>query len=165
MSGERASIWPPVLVAAVATFAVASVGGALTELGPWYESLQKPSWQPPRWAFPVVWTAIFTLAAAAAVLAWRGASTAARRKAIVGLFALNGALNLLWSALFFQLQRPDWALIENVALWFSVASLIIGAAPASRAAVWLLAPYLVWVTIAGYLNYTVVQLNAPFPGI
>ncbi len=164
MTGERRQTWAPFLVAALATIAVAAVGNVLTDLGPWYQALEKPSWQPPRWAFPLAWTTIFTLAAGAAALAWRGASTGARRAAIVGFFAINGALNILWSALFFQLQRPDWALIENVFLWLSVASLIVVVARASRAAVWLLVPYLAWVTVAGYLNFTVVRLNEPFPG-
>jgi tryptophan-rich sensory protein len=69
---------------------------------------------------------------------------------------------MLWTPLFFNLRRPDWALIEVVFLWLSVAALIIGLAPYSSQASWLLVPYLLWVSFAGYLTLKIVRLNRPF---
>ena len=84
------------------------------------------------------------------------------RRRIIGLFALNGFLNILWSDLFFRLHRPDWALAEVGFLWLSILLLIVTVAPASRKAAWLLAPYLAWVAFAAVLNAAVVRLNYPF---
>ena len=141
---------------------VLGLGGALTRLGPWYEDLRKPAWQPPGWLFGPAWTTIGVLTACSAVLAWRGAETRADRTRVIGLFAANGVLNVLWSALFFNRRRPDWALAEVGPLWLSIAALIAGLAPLSRRASWLLAPYLAWVSFASVLNFKIVQLNRPF---
>jgi tryptophan-rich sensory protein len=81
---------------------------------------------------------------------------------VVSLFALNLALNVLWSVLFFALRRPDWALAEVVALWMSIAVLIGVLARHPRSGAWLLAPYLAWVSFAAVLNLAIVRLNAPF---
>ena len=77
------------------------------------------------------------------------------------LFALDGLLNLLWSLLFFRLQRPEWALAEIGFLWASIVLLMVVLGRYPRAAA-LLAPYLVWVTIAVTLNFAVARLNGPF---
>ena len=138
------------------------MGGLLTEIGPWYQGLKKPSWQPPDWLFGPVWTVIFGLTATAGLDAWRRASDGASRRWIMLLFALNALLNVSWTVLFFQLKRPDWALAEVVALWLSVLALIVVTSRFSSRAPWLLAPYLAWVAFAGFLNWTVVRLNAPF---
>lgn len=81
---------------------------------------------------------------------------------MVLLFVLNIAFNLLWSLLFFRLQRPDWALFEVPLLWLSIAALMAGLAPLTRTAAWLLLPYLGWVSFAALLNLAIVRLNAPF---
>lgn len=152
----------PIAVAAAAAFFVAVLGGTITDLGPWYQSLRKPDWQPPDQAFGIIWTAIFALAAAAAVITWRRAPKGAEREWLLGLFALNGFLNVLWSLLFFRLQRPDWALIEVAALWLSIVALMIFTARHARWASVLLIPYLIWVSLASVLNFDVVRLNGPF---
>ncbi|MCU0837414.1 MAG: tryptophan-rich sensory protein [Rhodospirillales bacterium] len=162
MTEAAPPLWTPILVAAIVTFAVAALGSALTDIGPWYYALKKPSWQPPDWLFPVGWTIIFTLTATAAVLSWRAAYGTPLSAWIVVLFAFNGVLNALWSALFFRLQRPDWALIEVVLLWLSIVALIAVTALVSRTAAVLLLPYLLWVTFASALNTAVVRMNAPF---
>ncbi len=150
------------LVAAASALAVGAVGGTLTRIGPWYRALKKPGWTPPDPAFGVIWTAIFALAAIAGVLAWRGARNPVGREWLIGLFALNGFFNVLWSLLFFTLERPDWALAEVGALWLSILALIVFSWRLSRAASLLLTPYLVWVSIAMLLNLDIVHLNGPF---
>ncbi len=155
--------WIAPLVAAASAFAVASLGGALTDLGPWYLALKKPWWQPPGVAFPIMWTLIFTLTAIAGVLAWRAAETFAARRASIGLFGVNSVLNVAWSGLFFTLQRPDWALVEAVALWASILALILFIRRLHRGAAGLLLPYILWVSIAVALNYEVARLNGYLP--
>ena len=151
-----------VLVAALAAATVAVLGGTMTDLGPWYQALAKPAWQPPGPAFGIIWTIVFALAAASGVEAWRRRSSRSTREWIIGLFSLNGFLNVFWSLLFFRLRHPDWALIEVVGLWLSVALLIVFLARFSWTSSLLLAPYLIWVSIAAVLNYEVVQLNPQF---
>lgn len=154
--------WPPYAVAGLIAAAVAAAGGGVTILGPWYYGLEQPAWKPPDWAFGPAWTVIFALIAVAAAKAWNGATDSGGRTWVIAAFVFNGALNFLWSLLFFYLQRPDWALAEVVLLWLSIVVLIVVAARHSRAAGWLLAPYLLWVTFAAALNWAVVELNGPF---
>jgi tryptophan-rich sensory protein len=155
--------WPAALVAAGAALAVAVAGGVMTEIGAWYESLRFPPWKPPNWAFGPIWTVILVLAAVSGMLAW-GAASGVERGILVGLFAVNAVLNVLWNVLFFRWRRPDWALVETAFLWLSILALIVFIWPLSPLASLLLAPYLIWVTIAAALNRAIVRLNAPFAG-
>jgi translocator protein len=152
----------PGVVAAVIVVLMLGVGAWMTTVGPWYRDLRKPAWNPPDWIFGPAWTVILALAAWAGVSAWTNASSAADRYRILALFGINVVLHMLWSPLFFNLRRPDWALIEIPFLWLSIVTLIFGLAPLSSAAGWLLAPYLLWVTFAAFLNLTIVRMNGPF---
>ncbi len=159
---SRSRLWVPVLTAGCAALLVATVGATMTDIGPWYQSLNKPSWQPPDWLFGPAWTIIFAFAAMAGVAAWRNAPSDRDREWVIVLFAINGILNVLWSALFFRLHRPDWALIEVAFLWLSILIPMIVFLRYSKLASALLLPYLAWVTFAGILNLEVVRLNGPF---
>ena len=161
MSGVFAHWWV-IGIAFGAAFLVALTGGLATRIGAWYYSLRKPSWQPPDWLFGPAWTVIFILAALSGIAGWRATTHGAAAALMLGLYAVNGALNILWSVLFFSLRRPDLALREVGLLWLSVAALMVFLAAHAGAAWLLLLPYLLWVGFAGYLNYTIVRLNAPF---
>jgi translocator protein len=152
----------PIGVAALAAIAVAVAGGLATQLGPWYHQLAKPTWQPPDWLFGPVWTVVFALTALSGARAWWGIPPGTDRQIVIVLFAVNGLLNVLWSVLFFTLRRPDWALIEVAFLWLSILALIVTIGRYSPMGAWLLAPYLVWVSFASVLNWTIVRLNGPF---
>ena len=152
----------PVLVAGGAAVLVSVLGATVTQIGPWYRALAKPDWNPPDFAFPIAWTVIYAFTAVAGAIAWRHAPTSAAREWLIGLFALNGFLNIMWSLLFFRMQRPDWALAEVVLLWLSILLLVIVTARYARTAALLLAPYLVWVAFAAVLNLAVVRLNPAF---
>ena len=158
---SRAWVFPVIVAGVVATM-IALVGSTITDIGPWYHGLRQPRWAPPDALYGIAWTAIYAVTAIAGVTAWLATPTQREREWLIGLVALNGFLNVLWSLLFFQLHRPDWALIEVVFLWLSVAALIILFWRSSVTAAILLIPYLLWVTFAGYLNMTVAQLNGPF---
>jgi benzodiazapine receptor len=134
------------------------VGGLMTPRADWYARLRKPAWQPPGWAFGPGWTIILGLAAWAAVRAWNAGDAAQQRDVLI-LFGVNGLFHLLWSPLFFKLQRPDWALIEVPFLWASVLAMVIGLWPIDSLAALLILPYLAWVAFAASLNWKVVDLN------
>jgi benzodiazapine receptor len=166
MSRSRtARLWKPIAVAAGSALCLALLGALMTDLGPWYSDLNQPGWKPPDAVFGPIWTAIFGLAAAAGVIGWRHAPSRIERDRMLVLFALNSFLNVFWSLLYFRLHRPDWALIEVAFLWLSVLVLMLRVARFSKLAAGLLLPYLLWVTIAGVLNWETVKLNGPFgPG-
>ncbi|WP_416832334.1 MAG: TspO/MBR family protein [Erythrobacter sp.] len=152
----------PAIVAAIAAAIVAVLGATITDLGPWYQGLAKPSWNPPDWVFPIGWTLIYALNTAAIVSAWRAAPTPRVSDTVIGLFALNAFLNITWSMIFFRIQRPDWAFIEVLLLWLSILALIMYSWRVSKSAALLFLPYLFWVTFAAALNLAVVDLNGPF---
>jgi translocator protein len=152
----------PIAVGAAAAVLVAAAGMTITELGPWYKALKQPAWAPPDWAFGVIWTIIFSLTTIAGVSAWRRVPDERAGEALIGMLAFNGFLNLLWSFLFFKMQRPDWALFEVALLWLSILMLIMMTRRYAPAAALLFIPYLIWVTIAAALNYQIVMLNRPF---
>jgi translocator protein len=147
------------LVAALAACAVAGFGALITDLGPWYYHLNLPRWKPPDWLFGPAWTLIFSLAAISGYLSWTAGRRNATEARILALFTINAILNIAWSALFFRLRRPDWALLEVGLLWLSILGLIVLSARRSHLAAWLLLPYLLWVSFAGVLNLSVVRLN------
>jgi translocator protein len=105
---------------------------------------------------------IFFLTATSGVLAWEQAPDDGARVWLLALFLINAVLNIAWSPLFFKLRRPDWALVEGGFLWLSVLSLIIAVGAISTFAGALLVPYLLWVSFASYLTWTIVELNKPF---
>jgi translocator protein len=152
----------PIIIAAIVTVIVLGVGGATTTVGPWYRGLRKPAWNPPDWIFGPAWTVILSLAAWSGVLGWTHAATVGQQLRVAILFSVNILLHMLWSPLFFNFRRPDWALVEVPFLWLSIAALIIGLAPLSSVAAWLLLPYLLWVSFAAFLNLCIVRMNAPF---
>jgi tryptophan-rich sensory protein len=156
-----ASLWVGLGAAAV----VAGSGAVTTSVGPWYRALRKPWFNPPDWVFGPAWTTILALQGWSASLAWdASAGQPGLRARVLTLFLVNVALHVAWSPLFFRFRRPDWALIEVVFLWLSLAALIVGLAPISPLAAWLIAPYLVWVSFASFLNLTIVRMNRPFGG-
>jgi translocator protein len=150
-----------IAIATAGVAVVAVAGGVMTDVGDWYESLTFPRLRPPNWLFGPAWTVIFVLIAASGVIAWEHAESADRAR-LIALFAINGVLNVLWSPLFFKLRRPDWAFYELIPFWLSVLALVLELSRISTVAGWLIAPYLVWVSFAGWLNWHIVQLNKPF---
>ena len=137
-------------------------GGLATPIGAWYRDLRKPRLQPPNWLFGPAWTIILGLCAWSASIAWESTSDPAAHRAIIIVFAVNALCHALWSPLFFKARRPDWALIEVVFLWTSIVMLLIVLWPISQKAALLNLPYLLWVSFASWLNWTIVKLNGPF---
>ena len=162
MSRRHVHLIVPSISFALAALVLAGAGGLLTDIGPWYKNLRKSRLQPPDWLFGPAWTVILTLWAVTGVLAWRGAPDGAAQGRIVILFAVNFVLHLVWSPLVFKWKRPDWAMAEMPFLWLSIVAMIIVLSPYTPWAGWLLAPYIVWVSFAAWINWAIVRLNGPF---
>ena len=152
----------PVIFAVIWALVLGLGGGLLTSIGSWYRDLKKPAWQPPDWLFGPAWTVILALAAWAFVLAWNGTGSAQDRQLLIALYLINGVFHFLWSPLFFNFKRPDWALIEVPFLWASVLALCILLRQWSVLASWLIVPYFIWVSFAAILNWKITQLNGSF---
>ncbi|HEX5958691.1 MAG TPA: TspO/MBR family protein [Hyphomicrobiaceae bacterium] len=140
---------------------VAMVSGSVTypEIPTWYAALTKPSWTPPNWLFPLVWSVLYPAMAVTLWLLWDRAADTARRRAAITLFLLQLMLNAAWSPVFFGLHHPRAALIIIVLLAAAVAATIAAAWRAQRMAASLLGPYLAWVVYATTLNAGIVALN------
>lgn len=143
----------------VVCLGAAGLGSLLTTaaLRPWYADLRKPSWTPPNWLFGLVWTILFLAMAIAAWLVWRKVGLTA---APMQLFLLQLLLNVAWSALFFGLRSPGLAFAEIVMLWVAILATSIEFWRAVPAAGWLFLPYLIWVSYATALNFSIWRLNA-----
>jgi tryptophan-rich sensory protein len=145
-----------VLAALVVLTFCAPLTGLIAPPGAWYESLNKPTWNPPAWIFGPVWTLLYLMMAVAAWLAWKSMPS---WRVLIPYF-IQLALNAAWTPVFFGLQQPGWALVVIIALWLAIVQTIRGFRSTSQAAAWLLAPYLLWVSFATVLNFTLWRMNA-----
>ena len=143
-----------IAVFAALTFAAAATGG-LFPPGPWYMSLAKPSWTPPNWAFPVVWTILYVMIATAGYLVWKEQGLGVLVAVWVTQLVFNGA----WSWLMFGQKNIVLALWDAGAMWIAITAFIVLAWPVSKTAALLFVPYLVWVTTAFVLNYQIMKMN------
>ncbi len=125
----------------------------------WYAGIVKPAFNPPAWVFGPVWTTLFALMGIAAFLVWKKGLDRRDVKIALGIFLGQLVLNTLWPIIFFGLRSPGGALIEIVFLWLAILATIIAFYKISKPAAWLLVPYILWVSFAGYLNYSIWQLN------
>jgi benzodiazapine receptor len=134
---------------------VAAGSGALFSPGPWYKSLKRPSWTPPDWAFPVVWTILYVMIAIAGWLVWKAQGFGPA----LAVWGVNIVVNALWSYFMFGRKNIALALADVALLWLLTAAFIVIANSVDKTAGWLFVPYLVWVSIASALNFEVWRLN------
>ncbi|MBV0914135.1 tryptophan-rich sensory protein TspO [Anianabacter salinae] len=129
--------------------------GAMFPPGKWYRELSKPPWTPPNWLFPVAWTTLYLLIAgsAARVAILPGSGFA------LSIFALQIALNTLWTPVFFGLHRLRGGMVVLSLLWLSVVATAGAFWLLDPIAGYMLIPYIAWVTVAGALNFSVWRRN------
>lgn len=137
----------------------ASLVGVLFRPDAWYESLAKPSWNPPNWVFGPVWTTLYLLMAVAAWLVWRRWGFRYGRGPLA-LYFVQLALNAAWSPLFFGGHAIGLALADLVLLWLVLLATTMVFFHRHKLAGLLLTPYLAWITFAGALNLAIWRLNA-----
>jgi translocator protein len=146
------SVGLPLMVGAIAgIFTSSAVKG-------WYSGLIKPSFNPPNWVFAPVWTALYIMMGIAFYIVWQTKPNERLKKAIP-FYTIQLALNFSWSLVFFYLHQPGWALVNIILLWIFIAVTIYHFSKISKAAAWLLVPYILWVSFASALNWAIWQLN------
>jgi tryptophan-rich sensory protein len=121
----------------------------------WYLTLNKPSFNPPSWVFGPVWTALFILMGISLFLVWKKKVD----KKAMAFFGVQLGLNVLWSIFFFGLRNPALAFVEIIVLWSAILINIIYFYKISKPAAYLLVPYILWVSFAAVLNFTIFYLN------
>ena len=118
-----------------------------------------PPLTPPQWVFPVVWTVLYLMMGTASFLVWRSQERGYTAGAPLELYGLQLAAGLLWTVVFFSGRRYALAFFWLVLYWLLAFFTALSFAKRSRAAGWLMAPYLLWLTFAGYLNFAVWRMN------
>jgi len=123
----------------------------------WFKFLNKPFFSPPNWVFGPVWTILYIMMGISLYIVW----TTNRHvsKLTYAFFGTQLALNTVWSAVFFGLRSISGGLMIIIGLWLAIAATIRKFHQVSKLASWLLAPYLVWVSFAIVLNYSLYRLN------
>jgi tryptophan-rich sensory protein len=149
------------IIAVAAPLIVGGLSGFATSSGveTWFPTLVKPAFNPPSWVFGPVWTVLYVLMGVAAFLVWKKGTETEGVRAALTLFAVQLALNGLWSILFFGMQSPGLAFMEIIVLWLAIAATIGTFWRVTQPAAWLLLPYLAWVSFAAVLNGSIWMLN------
>ncbi len=149
----------PSIVIFTIVVGIALLGGLATDTASsWYRNLALPAWQPPSWLFAPAWGTIYLLFATSAIIV-RHRSTGAVRAGLMRLYLLNGILNLAWSYIFFQGHSPFWGGVEILAIWLTIVLLMRNGWPVSRLGALLLLPYLLWVSFATVLTWSIFAMN------
>ncbi len=125
----------------------------------WYTTLEKSSLNPPGWVFGPVWITLYFLIGVSLYIVWSKSLQGVEVKSAIKIFAVQLILNSLWSIAFFGLENPLLALGVIVLLWVMIIWNIFSFSKISKRAAWLLVPYLLWVSFASYLNYSIWALN------
>lgn len=150
------------LAAAVLVCLVAGLIGSfftVDSVGTWYASIRKPSFNPPNWVFGPVWTALYILMGVSAYLVWMKGWDRKDVRAALAVFGLQLALNALWSVIFFGAKQIFYAFAEIVFLWLGIVLTIVLFYRISKNAALLLVPYILWVSFAAFLNYSLWRMN------
>jgi len=134
-------------------------GGLLSGLtnmpGEWYQSLEKPFFNPPSWLFGPVWTTLYVMIGVAGARIWQRAP----KSGAMQLWFAQMAFNLMWSPAFFGLQNPELALAVIAGMLVTIIAFMVKARPIDRISTLLFVPYLAWVSFASVLNLSIAWLN------
>lgn len=140
---------------------VGIIGAVITmpAITTWYVGLIKPAFNPPSWIFGPVWTLLYLMIGISFFLIWNKKTKIETKQNAFIVFFIQLFLNAIWSPIFFGLKSPLVALLVIVALWISILLTIINFNKISKLASYLLIPYLLWVSFATVLNFSIWQLN------
>ena len=149
------------VISILASFAAGGIGSLFTfkSIPSWYAELKKPRYTPPNWLFGPVWTTLYIMMGISIFLVWRNGLTMNGVLLAFTLFWIQLVLNALWSIIFFGIKSKGGGVITIIVLWFLILATIIASFQVSVWAGALLIPYIVWVSIASYLNIRIWLLN------
>lgn len=128
-------------------------------MSPWFESLNKPIWNPPASVFLPVWIVLYLMMGIALGLVWNAHTEIVKEKTALCLFAIQLFLNFWWSIIFFRFHLPGWAFVELIVLIVFVLATLSEFKRINKTAGWLLIPYVCWICFAAILNAAIWYLN------
>jgi benzodiazapine receptor len=149
------------VISLVACFTAAGIGSAFTfkSIPTWYAGLKKPRYTPPNWAFGPIWSILYVMMAISVFFTWQNGLTTCNGLVAFTLFWTQLAFNIFWSIIFFGMKSRGGGVLTIVILWLLILATILTSLRVSLRAGVLLIPYIIWVTIATYLNIGVWLLN------
>lgn len=149
--------WKKLLICIAIPLVIGGLAGFLTRSGmAAFQSLNKPPLSPPGWLFPIVWTILYILMGIASYIVW----TAKRpHGAALAFYGIQLVFNFFWPILFFNLEAYLFAFIWLLSLWILILITMVLFYRIAKAAGYMLLPYLLWVSFAGYLNLFIYLLN------
>ncbi|MGD9129136.1 MAG: tryptophan-rich sensory protein [Candidatus Woesebacteria bacterium] len=158
MSLKRAKL----LIFSIFISHLAGIIGSLatsSSVSTWYPKLNKPLFNPPNWVFAPVWLTLYTLMGTSLYLIWVKGFKKKKIELTVQVFFIHLFFNSLWSVVFFGFQNLALAFLIIIILWLMIAYLIRLFWQINKKAAYLLLPYILWVSFAALLNYSIWQLN------
>lgn len=138
---------------------IVSTPFTISAIPTWYRTLNKPFFSPPNWIFGPVWTTLYLLMGISAFLIWQKGLKKKKVKEAITYFGIQLFLNFIWTFLFFGLRNPLLGLIDIVVLWIFIVLTILKFYKLSKPAAYMLIPYLLWVSFATILNFSILILN------
>ena len=152
--------WKPLLLALAIPLAVGGLASLLTRRDmEAFSQLNQPPLSPPSWLFPVVWTILYLLMGLASYLVWEKDRYDLGVRRALTTYGIQLGVNFFWSLLFFHWKLYLVSFLWLILLWGLILLTMVRFGAIRRSACWLLLPYLLWVTFAGYLNLGIYLLN------
>lgn len=124
-----------------------------------FDAVNKPPLAPPKWLFPAAWTVLYILMGIASYSVFTADAPSGKKHSALVAYAVSLAFNFLWSIIFFNLDNYLLAFVWLCALWLLIVIATVQFFGIRGTAGWLMLPYILWVSFAGYLNYGIYLLN------
>lgn len=152
--------WKPLIICLVIPLAVGGLSAFLTRDGmEAFQKLNQPPLSPPGWLFPVVWTILFLLMGIASYLVFTSKESRDAVNTALLVYGIQLVVNFFWSIFFFNLGAYLFSFFWLILLWVLILAVLLLFRRISRAAGYLMLPYLLWVSFAGYLNLAIYLIN------
>jgi tryptophan-rich sensory protein len=153
--------WSKLILSIIISQLAGLIGAVFTSpsIPTWYSTLIKPSFNPPNWVFGPVWTTLYTIIGISLYLVIKDGIDSKEKKIALIVFSVHLVLNSLWSILFFGMRNPFLAFIEILILWGMIVYTMLLFKRIDQKTVYLLTPYLLWVSFATILNFSIWRLN------
>lgn len=148
-----------VIISILVCLGIGFLGAFATQasVGDWYLTIEKPSFNPPNWIFGPVWTTLYIMMGIA--VGWVWSTEHVQKKTALAWFGVQLFFNLLWSFAFFYFESPASALVVILLLLVSIVICMLKFKTVLPKAMYLLIPYLAWVSFASLLNFEIWRLN------
>lgn len=149
--------WKKLIICLFIPLAIGSLAAFLTKDNiQLFQLINKPTLSPPSWIFPIAWTILYILMGTASYLVWITPKT---NNCGLIFYLVQLVFNFFWTIIFFNFELYLFAFIWLLLMWLLILKTTLLFYQTSKPAGYLMLPYLVWVSFAGYLNFSIYLLN------